>query len=136
MSKRKKRRKKAQRRTQMRVVPPGRMNIRGEAEYIIGCAARLETHVVSLGPLVFFSTGTGDAWMLDPEDHFACELARDGQAQPSAIQETATNFQIDWPATYQIEGDLFVVAERTGRIRSISGYPLQEILRSVRNVRG
>jgi hypothetical protein len=33
---------------------------------------------VTVGPLVLFSTETGDAWLLDPADHLAARLARDG----------------------------------------------------------
>ncbi len=52
--------------------------IRREIDYIIGRVLRLEGRVVSLGPLIFFSTDSGDAWMLDPSDGGASCLARDG----------------------------------------------------------
>ncbi len=41
------------------------MNIQKEAVYIIGWARQHEARTVTPGPLVFFSTETGDAWMLD-----------------------------------------------------------------------
>ena len=33
---------------------------------------------VTIGPLVFFSTETGDAWMLELSNQLAARLARDG----------------------------------------------------------
>ena len=91
--------------------------------------------IVNLGPLVLFSTGTGDAWLLDPEDGLALCLARDGEEQPFTVIETPANFSIEWNADYHIDGDVFVVAERSGQVRSILGYPTEELLQAVRRAR-
>jgi hypothetical protein len=48
---------------------------------------------------VFFSTQTGDAWMLDPSDQLAARLARDGDPEPIEFQETDTDFAVGWKAT-------------------------------------
>jgi hypothetical protein len=58
-------------------------------------AQEQESRVVTLGPLVFFSTETGDAWMLEPEGGLALCLARDGEPLPVEIQETPETFAID-----------------------------------------
>jgi hypothetical protein len=34
-------------------------------------AAELDSHIVSIGQLVLFSSESGDAWMLDPAEHLA-----------------------------------------------------------------
>ncbi len=120
---------------QQRVLNREQTSITGEANYIIGRAKNNDTRVVSLGSLVLFSTETGDAWMLDPEDGFALCLAKGGEAQPFTINETTTNFSIEWNADYRIEGNVFVIAERSGQIKSILGYPTKEILRAIRLVR-
>jgi hypothetical protein len=52
-----------------------------EIKYIQRQAAAYDARFVTVGPLVFFSTQTGDAWMLDPSDHLAARLARDGDPQ-------------------------------------------------------
>ena len=103
------------------------VNIAKEADYIIGRAQECDARVVTLGQLVFFSTETGDAWMLDPEDGLALCLARDGVLQDFTIAETAEQFAIQWSATYRIEGDRFIVSENAGRTRVIFGYPTKEI---------
>ncbi len=46
-----------------------------EADYIVARAMAEDARVVSLGPLIFFSTATGDAWALDAEDNLALPLA-------------------------------------------------------------
>ena len=47
-----------------------------------------------------------------------------------AISETDTSFQIDWTAAYYLDGELFIVADRAGGVRSIRGYPVAEIERA------
>jgi hypothetical protein len=103
-----------------------------EANYIIERAQKSDMRVVSIGPLVFFSTETGDAWVLDPADSLALCLARAGERQSFTINETATQFAIDWQANYQIEGDQFIVLEKSGQTRAIIGYPIRELKRSIR----
>jgi len=103
------------------------INIKREVDYIVRRAAERDARVVTLGPLVFFSTQTGDAWLLDPSDHLALCLARDGDPRPVNISESEGTFAIDWEMTYQISGDRFIVADRSGQSRTIIGYPMREI---------
>jgi hypothetical protein len=81
---------------------------------------------------LFFSAQSGDAWMLDPEDGYAVCLARDHQALPVPILETAQTMAVEWNADYRIDGEVFTVSERlTGSLRSILGYPTGEIQRVI-----
>lgn len=118
--------------TQRQFVSAEQFNITREIEYIIGRAQEYDSRVVSLGYQVLFSTQSGDAWILDGEDHSALCLARSGERQVFNIVETAANFSIEWTANYQIEGENFIVIEQPGQIRTIVGYPVQEILQAVR----
>jgi len=68
--------------------------------------------------------------MLDPEDHLALCLARDGVEQEYTVVDSADKFQIHWNARYDIQGDAFNVVTQDGRVVSITGYPVQEILRA------
>ena len=58
-------------RLQRREVRREQVSIAGEAEYIVARAMAEDARIISLRPLVFFSTPTGDAWMLDAEDGLA-----------------------------------------------------------------
>ena len=99
-----------------------------EIKYIQRRAAEYDARFVSVGPLAFFSTQTGDAWMLDPSDQLAARLARDGDPEPIDFQETDANFAIGWKGNYQIKGRAFVYADReSGRVTAILGYPTAKI---------
>ena len=134
MTKQKKREKYGNSRPSKTILSRDQISITGEANYIINRAENYDSHVVSLGSLVFFSTETGDAWMLDFEDGLALCLARDGDKQPFRIVETSEKFAIEWNATYQIEGNNFVVTQKSGQVRTILGYPTGEILETIRQI--
>jgi hypothetical protein len=66
----------------VRVTSPSEANYTAEARSIQAAAAARRTHVVKLEQIVFFSTSTGDAWMLDSVDRSAACLAREGEILP------------------------------------------------------
>jgi hypothetical protein len=91
-------------------------------------AAEHANRVITLPQLLLFSTQTGDAWLLDPADHLAVPVARDGDPLPVYIAETEKNFVIGWTGTYRIDGKAFVYSEtESGRVRVILGYPIRRI---------
>jgi hypothetical protein len=99
-----------------------------EIDYIQSRAAEHDGRFVTIGPLILFSTDTGDAWLLDPADHLAARLARDGDPEPVYFQETDTTFAIGWKGNYSIEGDAFIYIDRdSGRIVTILGYPTRRL---------
>lgn len=108
-----------------------RFNPRRDAEYVIGKAQNGETCVVAQGALVYFSTGTGDAWMLDVEDRLTLCLARSGERQPFRILQTDKTYSIEWSAHYRIDNEIFIVLERSGGVRSILGYPVDAIRKTM-----
>jgi hypothetical protein len=110
-------------------------SIAGEADYVVVRAMAGDARVVSLGPLVFFSTATGDAWVLDAEDNLALQLAAAGTRLSFAITETGERFAIEWAGTFRIEGDLMTFAERAGKLRAIMGYPTREIAAALARAR-
>jgi len=99
-----------------------------EIRFIQRRAAAYDARFVTIGPLALFSTDTGDAWLLDPADHLAARIARDGAAEPFRLEETDTNFAIEWKGNYRIDGDLFVYIDRnTAHMVSVLGYPTAQI---------
>jgi hypothetical protein len=83
---------------------------------------------VTVGSLALFSTETGDAWLLDPTDHLAARLARDGDPEEVYFEETDSNFAIGWKGNYRIDGDAFVFIDPdSARILTILGYPTQRL---------
>jgi len=119
-------------RRKQRLLSREEVSINREADYIIEKAQVHDSRVVGLGGLFFFSTQTGDAWLLDPADSLALCLARDGERQNFSILETPTSFQIAWQAQYHIDGETFTVATKDGSVRTIFGYPTREIENTIR----
>jgi hypothetical protein len=99
-----------------------------EIRYIQRRAAEHDGRMVRVGPLALFSTDTGDAWLLDPADHRAARLARDGDPEPIHFEESNTTFAIGWKGNYQLDGDAFVYVDRdTAHLVAILGYPVGRI---------
>jgi hypothetical protein len=78
----------------------------GEIDYIRSRAAEHDSRLVTVGPLVLFSTETGDAWLLDPADHLAARLARDGDPEELHFEETDRS---------------------TARVTTVLGYPTRRL---------
>jgi len=114
---------------------PGKRSLDGknfrlevEIDYIRSRAAEHDGRLVTVGPLALFSTDTGDAWVLDPADHLAARLARDGDPEEICFEETDTNFAIGWKGNYQIDGDAFIYIDRdTARVTTVLGYPTRRL---------
>jgi hypothetical protein len=109
-----------------------RVSITREAKYIVERARNFDVYIVTLGSLILFSTETGDARVLDPEDWLALCLAREGKELSFTIVETSTSFGIEWSASYRFDGDKFVVVSQPGRVQVFFGYPTAEIPRAIK----
>jgi hypothetical protein len=120
-------RKKGRTRTTARYVAPRQMSVSAEVSYIRALAVQRDSRVVSIGPLILFSTQSGDAWVLDPADSLALRLAENGDPLPSRIIETPERYMIEWDMTFRIEGDAFISLDSAGREHAIVGYPIGEI---------
>ena len=105
-----------------------RLRLADEVRYIQRRAAAHDGRIVSVDQLVLFSTETGDAWLLDPPDRLAARLARDGDPEPTHIEETDTTFAIGWKGHYRVAGPNFVyIDDDTGRVTTILGYPTDKL---------
>ena len=95
-------------------------------------AAEHDGRVVGIGPLVLFSTDTGDAWILEPANQLASRLAVGGDPLPVHIAETDTSYTVGWQGRYRIDGDTFVYEDnQSRRLVAIRGYPLNQLLRTI-----
>lgn len=111
-----------------RHIDGGDFHLADEIAYIQRRAAGYDGRFVTVGPLALFSTDTGDAWLLDPVDHLAARVARDGDPEDIYFEETDTNFAIGWKGEYHVDGDSFVYIDRdSGRTEAILGYPIHRI---------
>jgi hypothetical protein len=111
-----------------RLVDGANFRLADEVRYIQHRAAEHDGRVVTIGQLTLFSSETGDAWIIDRDDHLALRLACQGDPEPCHIEETDASFAIDWKGHYRIEGATFVYIDRdTGRITTVFGYPTAKL---------
>jgi hypothetical protein len=66
---------------------------------------------VTIGPLLLFSTESGDAWILDPADGLATRIAEAGDPRPARIEETEKSFAVGWQGRYEITGSAFIFSD-------------------------
>jgi hypothetical protein len=123
--------------TKESVVAPTGTSLRDEVEYVCRLASDGESHVIGFGKLVFFSTATGDAWMLDWEDELAICLMKEGDLRPFELGETDRQFAIQWQGRYHIEAELFTYIDNATptRVRTIAGYPTDAISATIARLR-
>jgi len=106
-----------------------------EVRYMQRRAAERSGRIVTIGALLLFSTDTGDAWILDPADHLATRIARDGLSTPVHIEETDTSFAVGWQGSYEITGGAFIFADsESGRVTTVLGYPTERIVDQISRV--
>jgi hypothetical protein len=99
-----------------------------EVRYIQQHAAAADGRVFSLGQLMLFSTGTGDAWLPDRSDQLTVRLARDGRPEPVDIQESDANFAVTWKGHCRIDGAAFIYLDLvSGKLATILGYPTSKL---------
>lgn len=84
---------------------------------------------VGVGPFIAFSTGIGDAWLLDPEDQLAMCLVWRSQKIAPDLKEDPKRLMIGWHGAYEILGDMFRIESDLPEIgtRAVIGYPLEGI---------
>jgi hypothetical protein len=63
-----------------------------ECDYIVAKAVAGENAIVMMGPLMFLAYAKGDAFVLDIEDKFACQLCDDGKKQRYPLFDSGTQW--------------------------------------------
>jgi hypothetical protein len=107
-----------------------------ECQKVIEAEAAGEVLIISTGPectadgpLLLFSSGIGDAWLLDPRTGMAACLVWRGEPQDVDVEETEHRLLVGFHGEFEIEDALFMVrTQHTDiRTRSILGYPVEAI---------
>lgn len=73
-----------------------------ECDYVVSKALAGENTIVILGCLVFLAYASGDAFALDIEDKYACQLCVDGEKQRYPLFDTGTKWAFKWPWRYSL----------------------------------
>jgi hypothetical protein len=110
-------------------------SIRDECEAIIAAELRgqvkavMTSNGVACPPFVLFSTGVGDAWLLEPDEHLAMCLVWHGERQTIGLRDDPDRIEVEWDCAYELLGDFFSVESQHPVIgkRAIGGYPLDDV---------
>lgn len=107
--------------------------LRSECDAVAQAESRGEVKAVmtgpelEIGPFVLFSTGVGDAWLLEPEEQAAMCLVWRGERIEPAIKDDPARVEITWHGNYELLGEFFRVETGHSEIgnRAIAGYPME-----------
>lgn len=109
--------------------------LKAECEAIIDAELRGQVKVIvtgpeiGVGPFVLFSTGIGDAWLLDPDEQIAMSLVWRGVRREPAMSEDPMRLELGFDGHYELLGAFFHVESHNEAIgqKAIAGYPLDQL---------
>lgn len=113
--------------------------IRAECETIVAAELRGEVKVVvtkpgpACPPFVLFSTGVGDAWLIEPDDQLAMCLLWHGEPEVIGVSEDPSRIEVAWDGGYELLSDFFHVEANNPKIgeRATAGYPLEAVRKAI-----
>jgi hypothetical protein len=92
----------------MKVRRETHLDLPREFDYIVDQALAGKNTIVVIGCLLFVADAAGDAFVLDLEDKYACELCADGQKRRYPLYETSDQWAVQWPWLYYVSrGHIF-----------------------------
>lgn len=112
------------------------ISLSGEVEKIRKTASAREVVVRPVGVFILFSSGAGDAWLLEASEMDAVQVARDGAELAVEIDENPQTIEINWSHSFAIEKNDFVVSShRDGGKYIFPQYPVQAIKNALKGIR-
>lgn len=100
------------------------------AESTAQAALKNEATLNCLSNFIFFSTESGEGWMLDHRKNCALRLAEKGSMVPYTILESKERFQVEWKERFRIEGDVFITSLQ-GEETVFHEYPIDALNRLI-----
>lgn len=112
-------------------------------EFINGEIARLRDHAAArqstfrlIGALAFFSTASGNGWLLELTEQDAVPVARGGAPLAVTVNETEETFEIGWTHRFAVKGLLLVTtAYLDNAVASHQDCPVREIREAMEHLR-
>jgi hypothetical protein len=75
-----------------------------EFDHIVSKAQAGQNTIVMMGCLLFLAYAAGDAYALDLDDKYACELCVGGEKKRYPVFETDTKWAVKWPWRFFVKG--------------------------------
>lgn len=102
------------------------MNVKQKVAEYVAYAKNGHENFEIFGKFVLFSSSSGEAWLLDPNEKLALRLVDNFEQLQFTIEETTTKFYVEWPERYQIQDGTFI-ALRGEKQTKFSNYPAAEL---------
>jgi len=115
-----------------RILTTAEISIHKEIDHIRVSAECGDARIVTLGSLIFFSTETGDAWVLDADDKLAACLMKNFAPRDIRVTETPTNFIIGWTGEFELEDRVLTISDSVGHVVAYAGDIERMISRAMR----
>lgn len=113
------------------------LSLNSEVEKIQKAAVERKNSLYTLGVFVFFSTDSGDGWLLEVSEMDALQVAKDGEAINVEIEEKEETIEVNWSHKFSVKNKLFQVKDyKSKKSTSYPNYPGNRIAKAVSKVRG
>lgn len=89
-----------------------------------------------LGVFFFFSTGQGDAWLMEMTECDCVQVAENGKALKPPIDENSETIEINWSHTFAISnGKVLLTAYDDKAVTTLKDAPTQQLNASMTRIR-
>ncbi|PID75129.1 MAG: preprotein translocase subunit SecA [Deltaproteobacteria bacterium] len=88
-----------------------------------------------LGVFFFFSSSAGDAWLMEMTDSDCVQVAANGQALDTPIEENAETIEVNWSHSYRIQNKNLELRSYTDKtVRHLDNAPTKELNAATRRL--
>jgi hypothetical protein len=109
------------------------LDLPGECDRIIRLAQAGKGTVVNFGCLILVALASGDAFIFDVEDKFACVLCRGGERMEFILQDRGKQWAFAWPCTYvQRRGKVCLVSKEDKHTMDLGDLSVAEVQRALK----
>ncbi len=110
------------------IAPAKKITVTEEVGILQRAAVNKEETMKIIGVFIFFSTATGDAWLLELTDLDAVIVAKSGEKIDTEIIENAETIEVNWTHRFKIKNKNFVTtAYANNEIETYDNYPTPTI---------
>lgn len=113
-----------------------KLTLTGGVKDIQADAVSRKTVIRELGVFFFYSTATGDAWVMEMTDCDCVQVAKDGVALEIPIDENPDTIEINWSHMYAVENkQLRITAYADKSVAVLADAPTRELNAAMRRIR-
>lgn len=113
-----------------------RLTLTNGIEVIQRLAAEKKSGVREIGVFIFYSTGKGDAWLLEITESDCVQVAKDGVPLEMPIDENPETIEIDWSHTFTITKKKFIITSyKSNQSTELLDAPCKEISAAIKRIK-